>query len=69
MKQKIKKNTWSAIREIGSCNKTCDNHNAIDINDLNEKFSNIPTPVIPCNYYENYTPPIRIKNTLKFFCH
>ena len=58
--------TWSVIREIGMCNKPCDNHYAIDINDLNEKFTNIPSPVIPRNYYENCTPPFNIKNTFYF---
>ena len=59
--------TWSAIREISMCNKACDSHNSIDINDLNEKFCNIPAPAKPCNYYKNYTPPVRIKNTFNFF--
>ena len=64
---KYYENKFSEIRELGMCNKTCDNHNSIDINDFNEKFSKIPTPVIPCNYYKNYTLPVRIRNTFKFF--
>ena len=68
----IQKKKWNTIREIGICNKTWDNqnnHSAIDINDLIGKFSNIPSPVIPSNYYEDYTPPhaIGLDNIRPFF--
>ena len=48
------KKKWNAIKEMGICNKNQENNtSAINIDDLNEKFINIPMPIVTNDYYNN----------------
>ena len=63
------KKTWKAIREIVHFKINCDNNLcAIDADDLNEKFVNIPMPVIQSNYYDNFKSPFSSNCLFGFKC-
>ena len=63
------KKTCKAIREMGHGKINCGNNLcAIDPDDLNEKFINIPMPVIQSNYYDNFKSPFSSNCLFGFKC-
>lgn len=62
------KQTWKSIRDIGISKKASNPTSAIDVNELNTKFVNIPMPVIQTNVYENSICDNYCDNSFSFCC-
>lgn len=53
---------WREIHNLGIVNGTAKIENAIDINQLNYEFTNIPMPEVSVNYYDNFSNTMDVDN-------
>lgn len=57
------KSKWKLIRDIGLVGKKTQNHNTLDLNELNTNFLNTPTQSVDVGFYHNIA---RTQNQLSF---
>lgn len=62
------KNTWQTIREVGIGRPQLGTEFDVDVDSLNEKFTNIPTVIANDNFYNHLSLPNQNANTFSFMC-